>query len=298
MLDLRKLEYLVAVAEEGSLTAAAQRLHLSQQALSGSMRALEREVGVELFSRRGGGVKMLPAGQALIEDASVLHGLANAAVLRARRAATNSLATLQIGHTPAITVLEVMQLIHRVRKVIPDLSTNVNQRYPGELESGVLNGEIDVGLCRGMKPRLGVTRSTLGSHRLRVAVSSEHHLASRESIQLCELAAESITIWGNPGQSGYTDHLIQVCREAGFSPNVRRNPIQGTPPVTAVIGTSGVAFVTEPPGIAAGGLVRVLELTPPIHVPLFAICAQHIKSAARDEFFQAASQGAQLQGSD
>ena len=143
-----------------------------------------------------------------------------------------------------------------------------------------------------MKPRLGVTRSTLGSHRLRVAVSSDHLRASRESIELCELAAESITVWGHPGQSGYTDHLVQVCREAGFDPEVRRNPIQGTPPVTAVIGTSGVAFVTEPPGIAAGGLVRVLELTPPIEVPLFAICAQHIKSAARDEFFQATAQSA------
>lgn len=297
MLDLRKLEYLVAVAEEGSLTAAAQRLHLSQQALSGSMQALEREVGVELFSRRGGGIKMLPAGQTLIEDSSVLHGLANAALLRARRSANNALKTLQFGHTPAITALEVMLLIHRVRRAIPDLSVNVSQRCPGELEIGVLNGEIDVGLCRGMQPRLGVTRSTWGSHRLRIAVSCEHHLATKASIQLSELAAEVITVWGNPGASGYTDHLIQLCRDAGFQPTVRRNPIQGTPPVTAVIGTSNVAFVTEPPGSAAGGLVRVLELTPPAHVPVFAMSAQHIKSATRDEFFQAAAQQAAFQES-
>ena len=99
-------------------------------------------------------------------------------------------------------------------------------------------------------------------------------------------------MWGHPGKSGYTDHLIQVCREAGFTPDVRRNPIQGTPPVTAVIGTSDVAFVTEPPGSAAGGLVHVLELTPPIHVPLFAISAQHIKSATREEFLRAAGEDA------
>ena len=84
-LDLRKLEHLVAVAEEGGFTRAAARLHLSQQALSTSVRSLEREVGVPLLRRDTGGVTALPAGQALIDDARVLHGIARSALHRARR---------------------------------------------------------------------------------------------------------------------------------------------------------------------------------------------------------------------
>lgn len=292
MLDLRKLEYLVAVAEKGSVTGAAQHLHLSQQAVSGAMRALEREVGVELFARRGGGIKMLPAGLALIEEAGVLHGLANAALLRARSAGREERATLKIGHTPAISVLEVTELIHRVRENITDLATHVNQRYPSELDDQIIGGEIDIGLCRAMKPTQGLTRTVLTTHRLRVAVAADHHLASRETIRLSTLAEEPITVWGAPGKSGYTDMLIQACRDAGFEPMIRRNPIQGTPPVTAVINSPNVAFVTDPPGPAVGGTVRVLELHPPLHVPLHAVTAKYIRSDIRDDFLHAATREA------
>ncbi|MYS48827.1 LysR family transcriptional regulator, partial [Streptomyces sp. SID6013] len=65
-LDLHKLDHLIAVAEEHSITRAAARLHLSQQALSTSIRVLEREVGVPLLERTAAGVVLLPAGAALV----------------------------------------------------------------------------------------------------------------------------------------------------------------------------------------------------------------------------------------
>ena len=287
-IDLHKLGHLIAVAEEGGFTRGARRLHLSQQALSTSIRALEREVGVELLDRSGSSLRVLPAGEALIADARLLHGAARSALQRARRIGRGETEVLRIGHTPAVTGDEVTALLRRAHDVQPELSTQVNQRYPAELTEQLIAGELDLGLCRGMAPERGLTRTTLAHHRLRVAVASDHRLARRESVELDELAGETIMVWGRPGSSGYTDLLIDSCRRAGFEPEVRRNPIQGTPPTTAVQGTDHVAFVTAAAGAAPGGSVRVLELLPPTFVPLHALWPQHTSSEAREDFLAAA----------
>jgi len=282
VVDLNKLEHLVAVSEEGSFTRAAARLHLSQQALSSSIRALEREVGVDLLDRRGNAITALPAGRALVTDARVLQGVTRAAVHRARRIGRGETELLRIGHTPAVTGDEITALLRRAHVDQPELATQVHQRYPSELTEQLLAGELDVGLCRAMSPPRGLARSVLAHHRLRLAVDVEHPLARRERVEFGELAAETIVVWGRPGSSGYTDLLVEQCRLAGFEPDVVRNPIQGTPPVTAVLGTSRVAFVTAAAGPAADGRVRVVELDPPTTVPLHALWPQHTTSEARD----------------
>lgn len=282
--DPHKLEHLIAVAEEGTVTRAAARLHMSQQALSTSLRALEREVGVDLLDRRGNALTVLPAGHALISDARVLRGLARSAVQRARRIGRGETEVLRIGHTPAVISEEVTDLLRQVHQDHPNLASQVNQRYPHELTEQLLSGELDVGLCRAMSAAHGLTRSTLTQHRLQVAVAAEHRLANRESVHLTELAEEPIMVWGHLGRSGYTDLLVSYCRKAGFEPHIRRNPIQGTPPVTAVLGTDHVAFVTTPAGEAANGQVRVLDLHPPLFAPLHALWHQHTTSEIRDTF--------------
>lgn len=287
-LDLHKLQHLVAVAEEGSFTRAATRVHLSQQALSTSIRALEREVGVDLLDRSGGTVTLLPGGRALVDDAKVLHGAARSALQRARRLGRGEPEVLRIGHTPAVTGDEVLDLVRRVRTAHPELAPEVNQRYPGELTRQLLDADLDVGLCRAMRPPHGLTRSNLSRDRLRVAVDAEHHLAARGSAHITELAAETIVVWGHPGRSDYTDLLIAHCREAGFEPQVQRNPVQGMPPITAVLGTEHAAFVTASPGPTSGG-VQVLELEPALTVPLHAVWSAHTTSAARDAFLESAA---------
>ncbi|RSN19429.1 LysR family transcriptional regulator [Streptomyces sp. WAC 05977] len=286
-LDLYKLNHLIAVAEEGSFTRAATRLHLSQQALSTSVRTLEREVGVPLLERSATGVTVLPAGQALIADAHLLHGIADSAVQRARRIGRSEPERLRVGHTPAVTGDEVTALL-RKHQTDPGLIIDVNQRYPDELVAQLLGGQLDLGLGRALTLAHGLVGTTLIRQRLNVAVAAGHRLAEREYLALTDLDGEEITVWGYPGRSGYTDLLVNLCRDAGFEPRVRRNPIQGTPPVTAVLDSEGVAFVTAPPGPAAGGAVHVRELRPAVHVPLQALWPQHSTSDARQAFLASA----------
>ncbi|TDT42043.1 DNA-binding transcriptional LysR family regulator [Streptomyces sp. BK208] len=283
-LDLNKLDHLIAVAEEGSLTRAAARLHLSQQALSTSIRVLEREVGVPLLERGSAGVTVLPAGAALIDDARVLNGVARAALHRARQIGRGETQALRIGYTPAVTGDELVTLLAPVTEAHPDITPDIHQRYPSELTAALLAGDLDIGLCRAMTPAHGLTRTILGHQRLHIAVSCDHPLAARTSVALPELAHETFLVWGAPGRSGYTDLLIDHCRNAGFEPNTERTSRQGTPPVTAVIGTRHLAFVTTPPGPAAGDKAHILTLEPPIHAPLHALYLPHTTCPSRTTF--------------
>ncbi|MFG3104243.1 LysR substrate-binding domain-containing protein [Streptomyces sp. NPDC048182] len=287
-LDLNKLEHFIAVAEEGSLTRAAARLHLSQQALSTSIRALEREVGVPLLERDRTGVTVLPAGQALLEDARVIIGVCRSALHRARQVGRGETRSLRIGHTPAVTGDELVTLVAPVTDEHPDIVPEIHQRYPSELTAALLAGDLDVGLCRGMTPAHGLARTTLGHQRLHIAVASDHPLAARGTVTLSELADQTFAVWGAAGRSPYTDLLIDHCRHAGFEPSVERTDRQGTPPLTAVIGTRHCAFVTTAPGTAVGARVRVLALEPPVFAPLHAIYLPHTTNPARSAFLSRA----------
>lgn len=286
-LDLHRLAQLVAVAEEGSVTRAAARLHLSQQALSTSLRTLEREVGVDLLDRTGTPIRLSPAGDALVADARVLHGLAQSALRRARRIGRGEHEVLRIGHTPAVTGEEVGELLRTVRATRPELRVEPHLRYPSELVAQLLDGDLDLGLGRGMPPEPGLARTTLARHRLSVAVGEHHRFAGRDSVAIEELAGETIVVWGRAGASGYTDLLLALCRQAGFEPVTTRSDMQGVPPLMGVAGTDHVAFVTAVPGVAAGGAVRVLTLTPPTHVPLVAMWLDHSTSDSREVFLRA-----------
>ncbi|UGY90779.1 LysR substrate-binding domain-containing protein [Streptomyces gobiensis] len=289
-LDLRKIEHFMAVVEELGFTPAAARLHLSQQALSTSIRALEREVGVDLLDRSGGQVSVLPAGRALYEDARVVRALADAALKRARRTGRGEAEALRIGRTPAVTGEEVTALAGRLRSSHPEVRVRVDQRYPSELAGLLLAGELDLALGRALAPVRGLTVRTLARQPLGVAVRAGHRLSGRAAVALGDLAGERLMVWGRPGRSGYTDLLLAECRRAGWEPELEINPVQGTPPVTAVLDNDCVALVTAPLGAAGGGDVVVIALDPPVGVPLQAMWLEHASSEARDAFVAAASE--------
>ena len=279
-LDLRKVEHFVAVAEERSMTRAAARLHLSQQALSMSMRALERELGVPLLDRSRRGVVLLASGEALYADAVPLLAAATAAVGRARRADRGEPELLRIGHTPAVTGIEVTEML--AGAPANGASVQVVALLPDELSERLRDRSVDIGLSRATAPAAGLAGQVVARHRLRLAVRAGHRLAHRHAVTLPELAAETLIVGAPPGVCAYTDLLLGLCRRAGFEPRHRVTPVQGTPPVTTVLGTDGAALVTEAPGPAVGGAVRVVELEPETTVPVLASWRRDTRSALRD----------------
>lgn len=280
-LDLYRLSQFIAVTQHENLTAAAQRLHLTQQALSTAMRQLEHAIGVSLFDRRGRRLQLTPAGQKLREGAPLLLAAAAALTDATRQVAAGRQPPFVVGHTPAITAEEIFTIIEPVRAALPEVSVTARQMFPSDMQQALLDRSIDVGLRRGATTPPEFAGAVIGYDELRVAVAAGHPLSKQTSIALTDIAAYPLVVWAPPTFSFYTDFLVAACRRAGFEPTVVVNKMQGTPPVTAVVGNDYVALVTAPAGPALHGRVEVRALDDPPLVPIQALWLPHTTSEAR-----------------
>jgi DNA-binding transcriptional LysR family regulator len=246
------------------------------------MRVLEREVGVTLLARSRRGVALLPSGEALYADAVPLLASAAAAVGRARRADRGEPELLRIGHIPAVTGVEVTEMLTGASAAPAGAAVQIVAVLPEELDHRLRDRSIDIALSRAVAPPDDMAGQVVARHRLRLAVRAGHRLAQRDAVTLPEIAAETLVVGAPPGVCTYTDLLLDMCRRAGFEPRHRVTPVQGTPPVTSVLGNDGAALVTELPGPALGGAVRVVELEPVTSVPVLATWRRDTRSAVRD----------------
>lgn len=281
-IDLRRLQQFLCVAEHSGFTRAAQQLRLTQQAISQSVANLEKQVGARLFDRSGRHIELTPAGEALRDGSVVLLAAAQTLVRQVQNTAAEEPQPFVVAHTPAITAEEVHQLLVPVRSVLPTVSITALQMFPSVLESTVISGSADIALRRGIETPKNLASRVIGYHPLRVAVLRDHHLAERDSVSMGDLRNERIIVWSPPGVSHYTDFILGTCRSAGFEPSFTINPVQGTPPVTAVLDNDGVAFVTAPAGPCLAGQVMVIEIVDPPQAPIQAIWLPHTQSAIRD----------------
>jgi DNA-binding transcriptional LysR family regulator len=187
-LDLRKLRYFVAVAEELNFRRAAERLHLAQPVLSRQIRALEKEMHVQLLVRDSGGTQLTEAGTQLLADAVRLLASAQAAQRRVARVAGKT-ATFSVGFMPGLTVTEPVRVLGAAH---PELTVEVLRTDWTDQITVLHDGRADVGFIR-MPVDLAGLQSLLLFREPRVAVlPSAHRLAGKNMVSIEDLADEHL----------------------------------------------------------------------------------------------------------
>lgn len=283
LLDTRRLHQFVVAVESDTLSAAAARLFLTQQALSASIRQLERDVGVPLFDRRRRKLHLTDAGNALFSGAKSLLAGNHALLTQVRETAKGESKPFVVGHSPAISGDEVYRLITPAIDLMPHQPITARQVFPGQLRDLLFANEIDVALRRGVESSANLVSAVFAYHELRIAVVADHPLAHRNSVSVPDLIDTPIVVWAPERRSFYTDFFVSFCRRGGFEPTLIVNPVQGTPPATAVARfPEACAFVTDPPGDLHGGSVRVVSFDDPPLAPVQALWLPYTHSPVRD----------------
>ena len=193
-MDLRQLESFVAVGETGSFTGAAQRLHLVQSGLSTSIRALERELGVELFARTTRRVDLTDAGRILLADARHILESVEQARGAVQGAAGGMRGTVPFGIMHSLTapeLLDALAVFHRERPQVR-LLPRTHAAGSAGLVQGVLDNELDFAVAASAaEPALGqVEFVPLRSERMILVCPQDHQLAARKQVRLAELTDE------------------------------------------------------------------------------------------------------------
>src|SRR5580704_12705070 len=148
-MELRHLRYFIAVAEEGSLTLAAEkRLHTAQPSLSRQIRDLEYQVGVQLMSRSVHGIELTAAGKAFLDHARLALAQVDAAVEAARRAAQPVKPTFALGFLTGQEIdwlPEAMRILH---DELPNIDVTVSSQNSPDLADALMRGRLDAAFMR------------------------------------------------------------------------------------------------------------------------------------------------------
>jgi DNA-binding transcriptional LysR family regulator len=186
--DLRKLRYFVAVAEELHFGRAAERLHVAQPVLSRQIRVLEGELGTELFARDRRGTALTPAGEQLLRDAVPLLASAEA-LLRRVRAAGAGVSRLTVGFMPGITLTPVVRLL---RDRHPGLEVRLLRTSWHDQVTVLRDGRADVGIVRLPVDRAGLEVTALYAEPRVAVIAAAHPLAGKETVRVADLAADHL----------------------------------------------------------------------------------------------------------
>jgi LysR family hca operon transcriptional activator len=191
-MELRHLRYFVAVAEEGSLTTAAERrLHTAQPSLSRQIRDLETEVGVKLLERRARGIALTPAGRIFLDHARLALLQVDAAGEAARRAATPERAAFVIGFLTGHEVVWLPQALRILREEAPGIEITLSSQSSPDLAGALMRGKVDVAFLRREAQAPGLAFKFLIKEALVAVLPTHHRLASRRDIAPRDIAGET-----------------------------------------------------------------------------------------------------------
>jgi LysR family hca operon transcriptional activator len=189
-MELRHLRFFVAVAEEGSLTVAAERrLHTAQPSLSRQMRDLEYAVGAQLMVRSARGIELTAAGRVFLDHARLALAQVDAAVEAARRAAQPARKTFAIGFQTGHEMNWLPRAMHVLHNELKNIQVTISSDYSPDLAEALVRGRLDVAFLRA-EPTFDLCYEVVDHEPLIVLMPSDHRLTSREAIHPREFVGE------------------------------------------------------------------------------------------------------------
>jgi DNA-binding transcriptional LysR family regulator len=217
-MELRHLQYFMAVARERSMSRAAERLHLTQPSLSRQIRQLEREIGVELFERSSAGTTLTAAGIALHQHALPIVHLVDTCRQAAQSASEQLREVVAIGIPPGLSTDWVMHMVATVRKLCPQAATTLTEASSADQLRMVREGRLDIGLVHEQPHRL-LNGQRLFDQAMGVAVRPGHPLSeSGDTCAVSDLDNVRVLAHGRNQVPVTHDRLIVAANDAGAAP--------------------------------------------------------------------------------
>src|ERR1700736_4649674 len=177
-MELYHFRYFIAVAEDLSFTKAAKRLGMAQPPLSRQIRALESEIGVQLFERRSGRVFLTDAGRGLLNGARSVLEQVTAAIDIARQANNGELGAVRVGFGKGLGDI-VSLVINQHMRLSPNIEMDVKSIFAGHHGETLTNRKIDIGVMHGPATALGLGSEELLKEGISVVPARSNPLAKR-----------------------------------------------------------------------------------------------------------------------
>jgi len=220
---LEKLRLFLVVLEEGSLRRAADRLRISQSAITRQMQSLELDLGGRVLERTSAGVRPTNGGHALAERAKTLLSDYDSTMAEVRRVVRGESERLRIGYIASGVQEYLGPALVVLRRAYPRLKVEMLDQTPGEMIIALRQGKIDLALTLhgiDLLSRDFYARK-LATVRSLVALPVSHRFATERQVSLSQLKGETFVRGSEDVLPGYTQRVVQLCRKyGGFRPRL------------------------------------------------------------------------------
>lgn len=242
--ELRRLQYFVAVAEESHFGRAAQRLQMAQPPLSQQIKALEAEMGVQLFQRTTRKVDITPAGARFLQRAREILASVDDAVAEAARVADGRLGRISIGFTGSATYDLLPSLVRVLRDELPGIDLDIHgEMLTPQQVAGLEDGSLDLALLRPPVRSAKIDVRVLRREPLIAVLPAHHRLAANNRVRLSDLADEPFVMYPSDSRSVVYETVLDACQHAGFVPSSTHEVAETSTLVYLVAAGLGVALV-------------------------------------------------------
>ncbi|MCW3002148.1 MAG: HTH-type transcriptional regulator gltC [Conexibacter sp.] len=258
-MELRQLQYFVAVAEEANFTRAAERVHISQSGVSAQIRQLERELGATLIDRSGRAATLTTAGVAVLEHARA--ALASAGAIRQAVDEVNGLVRgrLVIGMVTACTVVPLFDALAAFHRGHPGVEISLTEDNSDQLVERVRTGAIDLALIGAAgAPPAGLGALPIISEGLIAGVAPGHPMAGRKRAKLADLSAYPMV--SLPQGTGIRAVFDQACAAEGIEADIALEASAPDAVADLAIRGLGIAILSASMASSYEGRLRAVAL--------------------------------------
>lgn len=295
--NIDHLRYFLILAQENHYSRAAQRLNISQSGLSHAIAALEAELGLPLFQKRGRGIELGPYGAALLPQAQQIVTLADHCV-RSFQMLRDGVGVIRLRTIPQLITPTVAKLCRLFKEENPDTDFSFTTGMSSEVCQSLLSGEADIGFCSKPLEDPALEYVPIQKRRMVAVVPLDHPLAARQAVRLAEtLPYPHVTYSWRSGQRDAVDRIFapvrqdwQIAYEVEDANFILELVAQGfgitvmleTPPVYR--NDVKVLSLTDAAGESKFYIARRKQRSPiPSVGRFFAFCAAQTQGAVSDE---------------
>ena len=244
-MEIRQLRHFLALAQEMHFGRAAERLCITQPALSTSILRLEEDFGVRLFERDSKGVRLTLAGDLMLGCAREVLSHTDRTKSFSNALSAGRLGRLEVGFSGTVLHHDLDKVILDYREAFPDIEILMREATSQKQTELLRNGRLDAGLVSFPLPPVGLEHIELFEDRFGICLPTDHPLATRKTIDVAELRDEPFIMPSREQTPSIRDQLEGLCATAGFQPRVFFESLHALSTVSLVSRGQGVGFVLE-----------------------------------------------------
>jgi DNA-binding transcriptional LysR family regulator len=289
-MDFRQFRYFVTIADELHFARAAERLGIAQPALSQQIKALENQLGVQLFNRSKRRIELTETGSAFLQEARATLEAAEKAIRVAQDTARGEAGRIDIGFVGSVMYEpRFPHLLNAYRDTHPGVRLSLHEMPILTQIDSVHQQHLDIAIVREPLAHPlpdGLESFVLSSQQLVAVLPTDHALSGTSSVALRSLAGDAFIGFRDPDGVGLGHALLELCRGAGFEPDITQQVSEVATLISLVAAGFGVTLMVD--------IVSHLRLPGVVYVPLSGTPARSRLLVVHRRFERSATVGALL----